>query len=181
MNNQVFHPQCGTGSIVDILQRNDQTIIDVAFQNGERFRYNKKNASKLEIEDESIILVGSRVQTGGHEGVVVQIHPTRGFKLSKFEDEHHDQWIEHRSKNTITVLPGRRCLCISRASCRHRGACSVVGCVPLGSRNDACTSLNLFCFGRVRLESCGIRRQSRCQTPAAWSWISLIDQGAVRG
>ena len=98
-NKQVFHPQNGTGSVVDIIQRSDKTIIEVAFQNGERRKYNQKNAAKLEIEDQSVILVGSRVQVGGHEGVVVQIHPIKGFKLSKFEDEHHDQWIDHRSKS----------------------------------------------------------------------------------
>ena len=138
-NKQVFHPQNGTGSVVDIIQRSDKTIIEVAFQNGERRKYNQKNAAKLEIEDQSVILVGSRVQVGGHEGVVVQIHPIKGFKLSKFEDEHHDQWIDHRSKSKISVLPGRRCaLCMNGAPWSYRDMhARVASCarlkIPLGT------------------------------------------------
>ena len=102
----MFHPQYGTGSIIDILHMNDKTLIEVVFQTGERRKYNQQAASKLQIEKDSEIVVGSRVEIYAQEAVVAQIHAQKGFWISFADKSHHDRWITHALMNQHHLLPG---------------------------------------------------------------------------
>ena len=83
VHEQVVHPFWGSGTIVEVIQRSGKSLIEVQFQTGDKQKYSRQAAAKLQIEDESVILVGSRVTIDGHEGIVVETHAQKGFKISE--------------------------------------------------------------------------------------------------